>query len=180
MDQQKLFPLRLFVIILVCSVLERLWAEVRQHPLLASGVPWEQTENLFKGTVSNTGPDIVYCLHFLMESQPTITQPIQTSSVSAASVVSAVMTSAVTVTTTPVVAPLHNLSYAEKPEKFTGVNFKRWQQKMLFYLTTLNLARFLTESALLLTDGEMDAQTVSAVQAWNHSDFLCRNYVLKS
>ncbi|KAK1410121.1 hypothetical protein QVD17_36654 [Tagetes erecta] len=113
-----------------------------------------------------------------MESQPTITQPIQTSGVSAASAVSAIMISAVTVTTTPVVAPLHNLSYVEKPEKFTGVNFKRWQQKMLFYLTTLNLARFLTESAPLLTDGEMDAQTVSAVQAWNHSNFLCRNYVL--
>ncbi|KAK1423986.1 hypothetical protein QVD17_19297 [Tagetes erecta] len=118
------------------------------------------------------------CFCFRMESQPTITQPIQVSAASAVSTVSAVMTSAVAVTTTPVVAPVHNLSYAEKPEKFTGVNFKRWQQKMLFYLTTLNLARFLTESAPLLTEGEMDAQTVSAVQAWNHSDFLCRNYVL--
>ncbi|KAK1432167.1 hypothetical protein QVD17_09059 [Tagetes erecta] len=74
-----------------------------------------------------------------MESQPTITQLIQVSAASAVSTVSAVMTSAVAVTTTPVVAPVHNLSYAEKPEKFTG---------------------------------EMDAQTVSAVQAWNHSDFL--------
>ena len=30
----------------------------------------------------------------------------------------------------------------EKPKKFNGLNFKRWQQKMLLYLTTLNLARF--------------------------------------
>ncbi|GKA47325.1 hypothetical protein Tco_0740208 [Tanacetum coccineum] len=38
-------------------------------------------------------------------------------------------------------------SHAEKPEKFNGQNFKRWQQKMFFYLTTLNLARFLKETA---------------------------------
>ena len=42
----------------------------------------------------------------------------------------------------PVMAPM-TVSHGEKPEKFNGTNFKRWQQKMLFYLTTLNLARFL-------------------------------------
>ncbi|GKA72769.1 hypothetical protein Tco_0778985, partial [Tanacetum coccineum] len=36
-------------------------------------------------------------------------------------------------------------NHAEKPEKFNGQNFKRWQQMMLFYLTTLNLAKFLKE-----------------------------------
>ncbi|PHT48473.1 hypothetical protein CQW23_12681 [Capsicum baccatum] len=30
---------------------------------------------------------------------------------------------------------------AEKPEKFAGIDFKRWQQKMFFYLTTLCLQR---------------------------------------
>ncbi|XP_073270454.1 uncharacterized protein [Primulina huaijiensis] len=69
-------------------------------------------------------------------------------------------------------------SHGEKPEKFTGVDFKRWQQKMLFYLTMLNLARFLSEDAPKLTEGEGDVESVSAVEAWNHSDFLCRNYVL--
>lgn len=34
-------------------------------------------------------------------------------------------------------------NHAEKPETFNGQNFKRWQQKMFFYLTTLNLAWFL-------------------------------------
>ncbi|GKB12734.1 retrotransposon protein, putative, ty1-copia subclass, partial [Tanacetum coccineum] len=38
-------------------------------------------------------------------------------------------------------------NHVEKPEKFNGQNFKRWQQKMFFYLTTLNLARFLKETA---------------------------------
>ena len=36
-------------------------------------------------------------------------------------------------------------NHGEKPEKFNGTDFKRWQHKMLFYLTTLNLARFLNE-----------------------------------
>ncbi|XP_073119816.1 uncharacterized protein [Henckelia pumila] len=69
-------------------------------------------------------------------------------------------------------------SHRENPEKFTGANFKRWQQKMLFYLTTLNLTRFLSEDAPKLKEGEGDVESVSALEAWNHSDFLCRNYVL--
>ena len=36
------------------------------------------------------------------------------------------------------------ITHAEKPEKFNGLNFKRWQQKMMFYLTTIGLVRFLT------------------------------------
>ncbi|KAK9052683.1 hypothetical protein SSX86_029313 [Deinandra increscens subsp. villosa] len=69
-------------------------------------------------------------------------------------------------------------NHAEKPEKFSGLNFKRWQQKMLFYLTTLNLARFLTESPPEVAEENADAQSVSALQAWKHSEYLCRNYVL--
>ncbi|KAL4340351.1 hypothetical protein GQ457_08G017160 [Hibiscus cannabinus] len=41
----------------------------------------------------------------------------------------------------PTVAVSHN----EKPSKFTGQNFKTWQQKMLFYLTMLNLAKYLSK-----------------------------------
>ena len=52
-----------------------------------------------------------------------------------------VVTSVVNHGVTPAV-PGGPLSHHERPEKFAGVNFKRWQQKMLFYLTTLNLARF--------------------------------------
>ena len=46
------------------------------------------------------------------------------------------------------------------------------------YLTTLNLARFLTEEAPQIPDGVGNVQVVSALDAWKHSDFLCRNYVL--
>ncbi|GKC11489.1 hypothetical protein Tco_1008271 [Tanacetum coccineum] len=46
-------------------------------------------------------------------------------------------------------APVNNTvaNHAEKPEKFNGQNFKRWQQKMFFYLGTLNLVWFLNETA---------------------------------
>ena len=75
----------------------------------------------------------------------------------------------------PVSVPVnHN----EKPEKFGGLNFKTWQQKMLFYLTTLNLARFLKEDPPIVREDEVDPQVFHAADAWKHSDFLCRNYVL--
>lgn len=38
-----------------------------------------------------------------------------------------------------VTVPINN---EEKPEKFNNLNFNTWQQKMLFYLTTLNLTSF--------------------------------------
>ena len=49
---------------------------------------------------------------------------------------------------------------------------------MLFYLTTLNLAWFLTETAPVIVVGQADAQSVNAVDACKHSEFLCHNYVL--
>lgn len=67
----------------------------------------------------------------------------------------------------------------EKSKKFNDLNFKRWQQKC-YYLTTLNLARFLTETAPKLNEGEGDVQAISALDAWNHSNFLCRNYIMNS
>ena len=86
---------------------------------------------------------------------------------------------------TPTVVPppthamtLMTVSHGEKPEKFNGIEFKRWQQKMLFYLTTLNLARFLQEDAPALKENEIDKQVVVAMEAWKHADFLCRNYIL--
>ncbi|GKE02078.1 hypothetical protein Tco_1390061, partial [Tanacetum coccineum] len=71
-------------------------------------------------------------------------------------------------------------NHAKKPEKFNGQNFKRWQQKMFFYLTTLGLAQFLKETAPQVespAEGQSsNAQAVQAVEAWKHSDFLCHNY----
>ena len=59
-------------------------------------------------------------------------------------------------------------THGEKPDKFTGLDFKWWQQKMLFYLTTLNLAKVFHEDALTLKEGETDKQIVAAVEPWKH------------
>ena len=64
-------------------------------------------------------------------------------------------------------------THGEKPEKFTRLDFKQWQQKLLFYLTTLNLAKVLHEDAPTLNEGETDKQIVVVVEAWKHSKFLC-------
>ena len=61
----------------------------------------------------------------------------------------------------PVMAPM-TVSHGEKLKKFNGTKFKRSQQKMLFYLTTLNLARFLQEDAPALKENETDRQVVSS------------------
>ncbi|KAK4395521.1 hypothetical protein Sango_1706400 [Sesamum angolense] len=66
----------------------------------------------------------------------------------------------------------------ERPKKFSGNGFKRWHQKMLFYLTTLNLARFLSEEVPVVSEGKTDTQKRAAMDAWGHEDFLCRNYIL--
>ena len=71
--------------------------------------------------------------------------------------------------------PTVNLSHGEKPEKFNGTDFKRWQQKMLFYSTTLSLAKFLREDSLELVEGGSNSVVV---ESWKNSDFLCRNYIL--
>ncbi|XP_009354310.1 uncharacterized protein LOC103945456 [Pyrus x bretschneideri] len=72
-------------------------------------------------------------------------------------------------------------SHSEKPEKFKGGDFKRWQQKMLFYLTTLNLANDMCET-VPSTEGDniLYAKTLIAIDVWNHNNFFCRNYILNA
>lgn len=67
--------------------------------------------------------------------------------------------------------------HTKRLEKFTGQNVKWWQQKMFFYLTTLNLVRP-EEDAPIFREGEVDPQVLNAIDAWNHYDFLYKNYVL--
>lgn len=68
-------------------------------------------------------------------------------------------------------------SQMEKPEKFKGANIKRWQPKMLFYLTTLKLNRYLTETVPAQSkDGQESINVV--IEAWKQGNFLCRGYIL--
>ncbi|KAK5812587.1 hypothetical protein PVK06_028023 [Gossypium arboreum] len=72
------------------------------------------------------------------------------------------------------------ISHNENPVKFTGENFKTWQQKMLFYLTMLNMKTFLKDDPPIFRVDEKDAIIAfNIVKAWNNFDFLCCNYILK-
>jgi len=75
---------------------------------------------------------------------------------------------------TLVPAPLPNPK-PEKSRKFDGTEFKSWQQKIFFYLTTLHLAKFLQENPL---EPGTDRDFVLAVDACTQGDFFCRKYIL--
>ncbi|KAF3681178.1 hypothetical protein FXO37_03014 [Capsicum annuum] len=59
----------------------------------------------------------------------------------------------------PVMAP------AEKPGKFAGIDFKRWQQKIFFYLITLCLQRFTFEEAPEVPEGTSEQERFVIVEA---------------
>ena len=50
--------------------------------------------------------------------------------------------------------------------------------KMLFYLTTLNLAQCLTsEGPELPVEGDIPDEIVIATEAWTQNEFLCKKYL---
>ncbi|PHT71817.1 hypothetical protein T459_22602 [Capsicum annuum] len=68
---------------------------------------------------------------------------------------------AMTVAATSIATTSHtnappSMAPAEKPEKFAGIDFKRWQQKIFFYLTTLCLQWFTSEDAPEVPEGTSD------------------------
>ena len=69
------------------------------------------------------------------------------------------------------------VSHGEKSEKFGGENFKQWQTKMLFYLATLQLAKFLKDPPGPMED-ESEMAKEEREQTWMSGDFLCKNYLL--
>ncbi|PON57724.1 hypothetical protein TorRG33x02_293120, partial [Trema orientale] len=117
--------------------------------------------------MANNNTDVVNAENMASSQQPAVASAV------------AVPVPAVARVPNPLVTPMvPTAHHGEKPEKFNGLNFKMWQQKMLFYLTTLNLARFLTEEAPKVREDEQDFQVLAAVDAWKQSDYLCRNYVM--
>ena len=71
-----------------------------------------------------------------------------------------------------------SLAPSEKSAKFTRVDFKRWQQKMFFYLTTLSLQKFISANVPVMSDETPTDERFLVTEAWTHSDFLCKNYIL--
>ncbi|XP_073222455.1 uncharacterized protein [Cicer arietinum] len=68
-----------------------------------------------------------------------------------------------------------------KPFRFEGSHFKRWQQKMLFFLTTKKLANVLKDDIPVVPEkGEQTEKDKIAAELtlWEHNDYLCKNYIL--
>ena len=72
-------------------------------------------------------------------------------------------------------------NHIEKPFVFKGVDFKRWKQKMMFFLTTLNLVQYLTSDAPELPiERDISDEVIKASETWSHNEFLCKNYILNA
>ena len=69
--------------------------------------------------------------------------------------------------------------------RFEGLHFKRWRQKILFYLTMKKAAFVLTAVKSIVpepsTDVDREAEREKQqknLESWTENDFLCKNYIL--
>jgi hypothetical protein len=60
------------------------------------------------------------------------------------------------------------------PEQFDGQGFKIWAQKMTFYLSTLNLAKYLKEEKPVLSLDQINACSQAVLDNWDQGDYMCR------
>eukprot|EP00268_Persea_americana_P062446 TRINITY_DN8006_c2_g2_i1.p1 TRINITY_DN8006_c2_g2~~TRINITY_DN8006_c2_g2_i1.p1 ORF type:complete len:172 (-),score=17.82 TRINITY_DN8006_c2_g2_i1:474-989(-) len=60
-------------------------------------------------------------------------------------------------------------------DSFDGSNFRRWQHKVLFLLTSLKIAYVLTESCPESEEGPGGSY---AWKKWKENDYLCRSHIL--
>ncbi|CAM8936830.1 unnamed protein product [Rhodiola kirilowii] len=64
-----------------------------------------------------------------------------------------------------------------KLEKFEGVNFRRWQKKMHFLLTSLKVVHVLSTPMPAADDnGPIDA--IRKRSKWENDDYICRGHIL--
>ncbi|GAA0145540.1 hypothetical protein LIER_05714 [Lithospermum erythrorhizon] len=82
----------------------------------------------------------------------------------------------VTLSPQPPIVPVMQKNDQPKPPVFSGQNFKRWREQVIFYLTSLNLQRFLVEEPPTVQDNGV--WSLVAVDSWRHSDYLSQNYLL--
>ncbi|KAJ9553540.1 hypothetical protein OSB04_017585 [Centaurea solstitialis] len=64
-----------------------------------------------------------------------------------------------------------------KLEKFQGVDFRRWQKKMHFLLTTLNVVHVLSSTAPEEKEDETPAEIRKRCK-WENDDYICRGHIL--
>ncbi|XP_038679428.1 uncharacterized protein LOC119980704 [Tripterygium wilfordii] len=81
-------------------------------------------------------------------------------------------------TVDPMTGRVNSVVLGEKPEKFNGTDFKRWEQKMQLYLSTCGLSKYLTEVCPAISADESNPSIAVVVQAWMYGDYLCKNHSL--
>ncbi|KAJ9538049.1 hypothetical protein OSB04_030782 [Centaurea solstitialis] len=64
-----------------------------------------------------------------------------------------------------------------KLEKFQGIDFRRWQKKMHFLLTTLNVVHVLSSTAPEEKEDETPADIRKRCK-WDNDDYICRGHIL--
>lgn len=64
-------------------------------------------------------------------------------------------------------------------ERFDGVNFCRWQKKMHFLLTTLNVAYVLTTPYPEEKEDETLAEQRTRTK-WENDDYICKGHILNA
>ena len=64
-----------------------------------------------------------------------------------------------------------------KLDKFEGQDFRRWQKKMHFLLTTLNVVYVLSTPMPVYMEGETLDQTMKRSK-WENGDYICRGHIL--
>ncbi|GKD60423.1 hypothetical protein Tco_1297932 [Tanacetum coccineum] len=65
----------------------------------------------------------------------------------------------------------------EKLDKFEGSNFRRWQKKMHFLLTTLKVSYVLSTPRPEFVEEETLEQTRKRCK-WDNDDYICRGHIL--
>ena len=64
-----------------------------------------------------------------------------------------------------------------KLDKFEGQDFRRWQKKMHFLLTTLNVVYVLSTPMPVYMEDETLDQTRKRLK-WENDDYICRGHIL--
>ena len=68
-----------------------------------------------------------------------------------------------------------------KPFRLEGAHFKRWKQKMQFFLTVKKVHSVLSLRKPVIPDNADEAHIAymnSEIETWTENDFMCKNYIL--
>lgn len=71
----------------------------------------------------------------------------------------------------------HMISKFTKLEKFEGVDFRRWQKKMHFLLTTLKVV-YVLSTHMSEVDEDETLEMTRRRGKWENDDYICRGQIL--